>query len=167
MCAVKRSSYAFLGLVDSGPEVAPNVSGLLLGVIAAPPTLLARASPQHISRSPSLRVELSSFCASQGAPTDGRFRVAFPPDLEGPWPELRFSPRWCSLCASWKPPRAHHSRRVGRCVLRMDHYCVVAQNIVGARNHGHFMLMVVFGILGLLWAHWAPHLGVGQIFDST
>ena len=33
-------------------------------------------------------------------------------------------PRYCRKCAAWKPPRAHHDSMSGRCVLRMDHYCV-------------------------------------------
>ncbi|PNH38068.1 hypothetical protein VD0004_g8739 [Verticillium dahliae] len=32
-------------------------------------------------------------------------------------------PKWCSECRNWKPDRAHHSSEIGRCVLKMDHYC--------------------------------------------
>ncbi|KAG7134596.1 Palmitoyltransferase PFA5 like protein [Verticillium longisporum] len=32
-------------------------------------------------------------------------------------------PKWCSECRKWKPDRAHHSSEIGRCVLKMDHYC--------------------------------------------
>lgn len=32
-------------------------------------------------------------------------------------------PRWCSDCCNWKPDRAHHSSELGRCILKMDHYC--------------------------------------------
>lgn len=62
-----------------------------------------------------------------------------------------FVPRWCAFCRSWKPPRAHHSTKVGCCVFRMDHYCITVENIVGARNHGYFVLMVAFGGCGLLY----------------
>lgn len=31
--------------------------------------------------------------------------------------------RWCKKCQGWKPPRCHHCRKCGRCVLRMDHHC--------------------------------------------
>merc|ERR1712139_269753 len=41
---------------------------------------------------------------------------------------------------------------MGRCVLRMDHYCVTVENVVGVRNHGYFVLMVGFGCLGLFYA---------------
>jgi len=30
---------------------------------------------------------------------------------------------WCSICANWKPDRAHYCREVGRCVRKMDHFC--------------------------------------------
>lgn len=33
-------------------------------------------------------------------------------------------PRYCRKCGAWKPPRAHHDSMSGRCVLRMDHYCM-------------------------------------------
>lgn len=32
-------------------------------------------------------------------------------------------PIWCSTCLNFKPDRAHHCREVGRCVLKMDHFC--------------------------------------------
>ena len=32
--------------------------------------------------------------------------------------------RYCKKCAAYKPPRTHHCRRCGHCVLRMDHHCV-------------------------------------------
>jgi palmitoyltransferase len=32
-------------------------------------------------------------------------------------------PRWCHDCGQWKPDRASHSREIGRCVRKMDHYC--------------------------------------------
>lgn len=32
-------------------------------------------------------------------------------------------PKWCHDCGQWKPDRASHSREIGRCVRKMDHYC--------------------------------------------
>lgn len=63
-----------------------------------------------------------------------------------------YAQRWCPNCGQPKPPRAHHSSRVGCCVLRMDHYCTTTDNIAGARNHGHYVLVVLFAGLGLAYA---------------
>lgn len=32
-------------------------------------------------------------------------------------------PRYCTECKQYKPDRAHHSREMGRCYRKMDHYC--------------------------------------------
>ncbi|CAE6953114.1 PFA4 [Symbiodinium sp. KB8] len=92
----------------------------------------------------------SCFCAPGSPqppwPEAGRYPVAW----DGP--QLYYLPRWCDSCQQWKPPRAHHSKRLGQCVLRMDHYCVITENIIGQRNHGYFLLMVIFGNMGLLYA---------------
>ena len=42
--------------------------------------------------------------------------------------------RKCENCDSMKPPRAHHCRTCGRCVMRMDHHCPWINNCVGANN---------------------------------
>jgi palmitoyltransferase len=34
-------------------------------------------------------------------------------------------PIWCGVCNNWKPDRSHHGSDVGRCVLKMDHFCPV------------------------------------------
>ena len=44
-------------------------------------------------------------------------------------------PRWCKKCGEWKPERAHHCSVSGRCVLRMDHYCLwCVRQVVHARQ---------------------------------
>lgn len=40
-------------------------------------------------------------------------------------------PKWCSECCNWKPDRAHHSSEIGRCVIRMDHYCPWVGGMIG------------------------------------
>lgn len=70
-----------------------------------------------------------------------------PPGWEPDWDALggvevkasTGSPRYCKVCRSYKPPRAHHCRVCKRCVLRMDHHCPWVANCVGHGNYGHFL----------------------------
>lgn len=70
-----------------------------------------------------------------------------PPSWEPEWDsiggvEVKAStggPRYCKVCKSYKPPRAHHCRQCKRCVLRMDHHCPWVANCVGHHNYGHFL----------------------------
>lgn len=32
-------------------------------------------------------------------------------------------PIWCSVCCNWKPDRSHHCSDVGKCVMKLDHFC--------------------------------------------
>lgn len=54
---------------------------------------------------------------------------------------------WCLKCLHFKPPRTHHCRRCGRCVLKMDHHCVWINNCVGYYNHKLFFLCVVYSFI--------------------
>lgn len=56
-------------------------------------------------------------------------------------------PRFCRKCQVWKPPRAHHCSVVGRCVLRMDHYCLWVVNTVGLLNYKAFLLFIFWTML--------------------
>ena len=49
--------------------------------------------------------------------------------------------RFCKKCAAYKPPRAHHCRRCGCCVLRMDHHCAWVDSCIGHGNYRAFLLM--------------------------
>jgi palmitoyltransferase len=51
---------------------------------------------------------------------------------------LRPSNTYCYRCRRHKPPRAHHCRHCGTCVLKMDHHCPWVGGCVGARNHKFF-----------------------------
>ncbi len=46
---------------------------------------------------------------------------------------------YCKVCKGYKAPRAHHCRRCGFCVKRMDHHCGFLGNCVGMYNHAHFV----------------------------
>ena len=63
-----------------------------------------------------------------------------------------FAKRWCSACKEWRParlrsgmelrkaPRAHHSKRLGQCVARMDHDCATAFCKGFSTKHGAWPL---------------------------
>jgi hypothetical protein len=50
----------------------------------------------------------------------------------------------------WKPPRAHHCSMTGRCVLRMDHYCIWVVNCVGLLNYKAFLLFLAYTLLACI-----------------
>nr|CAI5845035.1 unnamed protein product [Callosobruchus analis] len=54
----------------------------------------------------------------------------------------------CGVCHGFKAPRAHHCRKCGRCVLKMDHHCPWINNCVGWGNHAHFTCFLLFATLG-------------------
>eukprot|EP00887_Chlorella_sp_A99_P001586 scaffold8.g1586.t1 len=58
--------------------------------------------------------------------------------------------RFCNKCQAWKPPRAHHDSMTGRCVLKLDHYCVWVLNCVGLLNYKAFVLFLCYACLGCI-----------------
>jgi len=78
----------------------------------------------------------------------GQFVMALPGNQA-----VRYAPNFCRHCHLWKPPRTHHCRICHRCVLRMDHHCPFVGNCIGMRNHGHFVLMYVFALVGVLYSY--------------
>lgn len=54
------------------------------------------------------------------------------------------NPSVCSVCDGWKPPRAHHSQLLNRCVFRMDHACRWIDNVVGYSNQKFFILLLIY-----------------------
>jgi len=53
--------------------------------------------------------------------------------------------RFCKKCNMYKPDRAHHCKKLGRCVLEMDHWCPWVRNTIGYRNRKYFFLSVTYG----------------------
>ncbi|XP_046391753.1 palmitoyltransferase ZDHHC6 [Ischnura elegans] len=60
--------------------------------------------------------------------------------------------QYCGVCEGYKAPRAHHCRKCGRCVLKMDHHCPWINNCVGHRNHAHFAAFLLFATCGCFHA---------------
>lgn len=84
----------------------------------------------------------------------GQYELKINSETEEPLEDTQrilFAPNFCEHCQHWKPPRSHHCSFCQRCVLRMDHHCPFTGNCIGMRNHGHFFLMYIFAIVGLIY----------------
>ena len=44
----------------------------------------------------------------------------------------------------YKPDRAHYCKMLGRCVLKMDHFCPWLNNCIGFYNHKYFYLFILY-----------------------
>ena len=44
----------------------------------------------------------------------------------------------------YKPDRAHFCKMLGRCVLKMDHFCPWLNNCIGFHNHKYFYLFIFY-----------------------
>lgn len=60
----------------------------------------------------------------------------------------QFTP--CFNCQCYLPPRAHHCKRCGRCILRRDHHCIWLGTCIGFKNHKYFILLLHYQFLFLL-----------------
>ena len=75
------------------------------------------------------------------------------PGLEEFWQRVVFScdsrglPIWCSHCNNWKPDRAHHNQDVGRCTMKMDHFCPWVGGVVGERSYKFFVQFNFYSFL--------------------
>ena len=58
--------------------------------------------------------------------------------------------RFCKHCKTFKPDRTHHDRQLGKCVLKMDHYCPWLHNTLGHNNLKYFYLTLMYGSASLL-----------------
>lgn len=62
-------------------------------------------------------------------------------------PEYRF----CNKDKIIKPPRTHHCRACGTCVLKYDHHCPWVGHCVGAYNHKFFVNFVQWAAVLSFW----------------
>jgi DHHC palmitoyltransferase len=59
--------------------------------------------------------------------------------------------RRCHKCQNnYKPDRAHHDSMTGRCIVKFDHFCPWINNAVGALNHKHFCLFLLYTAISCL-----------------
>ncbi|CAZ83409.1 unnamed protein product [Tuber melanosporum] len=59
--------------------------------------------------------------------------------------------KWCRKCNAYKPPRCHHCKTCGVCVVRMDHHCPWTNNCVGWRNFPHFLKFLGYSAFTCCW----------------
>jgi len=72
-----------------------------------------------------------------------------------------WSSKPCSVCRHRRPPRAHHCRHCGSCVLKRDHHCLLVGRCVGLRNQRHFIVFVFWSTVALTlsFSHGAVYAG--------
>lgn len=58
---------------------------------------------------------------------------------------------FCPMCASYKPPRAHHCSRCNFCVLKYDHHCPWLGQCVGFFNYKNYLLVLLYTWLLTTW----------------
>ncbi|EXJ66023.1 uncharacterized protein A1O5_10637 [Cladophialophora psammophila CBS 110553] len=56
-------------------------------------------------------------------------------------------PPFCSTCYNYKLDRAHHCRELGRCVLKMDHFCPWVGGIVSETSFKYFIQFTFWAAL--------------------
>jgi len=71
---------------------------------------------------------------------------------------------FCSSCRQYRPPRSHHCRVCGVCVLRFDHHSLWIGNCVGQCNQRYFVQFLAYLTLFLLATGLAPWPGFSDRF---
>mmetsp|Transcript_78165 Transcript_78165/g.203694 ORF Transcript_78165/g.203694 Transcript_78165/m.203694 type:complete len:305 (+) Transcript_78165:142-1056(+) len=71
---------------------------------------------------------------------------------------------FCGSCRQYRPPRSHHCRVCGVCVLRFDHHSMWISNCVGQRNQRYFVQFLAYLALFLLATGLAPWPGFRDRF---
>ncbi|KAF8342352.1 DHHC palmitoyltransferase-domain-containing protein [Cantharellus anzutake] len=88
----------------------------------------------------------------QHSNTDSIPRACPPPSRQPPsHPALAPQYRYCRNDEIIKPPRTHHCRICGTCVLMFDHHCPWIGQCVGAGNRRFFLLFCAWCFLFSFW----------------
>ncbi|KAH9826557.1 palmitoyltransferase pfa5-like [Teratosphaeria destructans] len=56
-------------------------------------------------------------------------------------------PIYCKHCHNWKPDRTHHNQDVGRCTMKMDHFCPWVGGVVGERAIKFFTQFLFYTVI--------------------
>ncbi|CAF1111142.1 unnamed protein product [Adineta ricciae] len=60
--------------------------------------------------------------------------------------------QYCDVCDGFKAPRAHHCKKCGKCVMKLDHHCPWINTCTGHFNHANFCWFLFYAILGCIHA---------------
>lgn len=72
--------------------------------------------------------------------------------------------RYCQPCHAFKPPRTHHCRSCGRCILRMDHHCPWLSGCVGYYNHAAFIKFLAWVVPTTGWLSYMMGLRLYDVY---
>ncbi|CAD6186457.1 unnamed protein product [Caenorhabditis auriculariae] len=68
-----------------------------------------------------------------------------------PLPPGDVTDRRCLKCQSFKGKRTSHCGVCNRCIVGLDHHCPWVNNCVGAHNHAHFFMFLVYLFIGMVF----------------
>ncbi|KIV91288.1 hypothetical protein PV10_05843 [Exophiala mesophila] len=61
-------------------------------------------------------------------------------------------PPFCSTCYNYKPDRAHHCSELGRCVIKMDHFCPWVGGIISETSFKYFIQFTFWAAVFCLYS---------------
>ena len=143
--------------------------GRLIGTIVVSPGLVPRGEQYWVEKERKRREELDAYSkedALEHGSTEGytprNLRRRQDKEAEGLraqefWHKDVFvcgydgRPPFCSTCYNYKPDRAHHCRELGRCVMKMDHFCPWVGGIVSETSFKFFIQFTGWAALFCLY----------------